>query len=211
MRKLARAGNDSFMAIWVIAALVGRWLSQRALAPVTQMVAMARSISAADLSRRLPSTGVHDELDELGSAFNDLLTRLQDSFSRQQRFTAEASHQLRTPLTAMLGQIEVALPESGPQRTIARCWKRPMSRHHVCVKSSKPCCFYRAKMPKQPPLRLRQLKSLNGSTTTSPCGASTRPQRYFVRGQSWFKSLCRSPSRVIGPGDRQFARQRLQI
>ena len=69
---------------------------------------MAR-ISAADLNQRLlaPTTG--DELEDLSRAFNDLLDRLQVSFDRQRQFAAEASHQLRTPLTAMLGQIDVAL------------------------------------------------------------------------------------------------------
>ena len=71
--------------------------------------ANGRNISAVDLSQRLPSAITNDELDDLGRAFNDLLDRLQISFQRQQRFTAEASHQLRTPLAAMLGQVDVAL------------------------------------------------------------------------------------------------------
>src|SRR5262249_41187963 len=50
-----------------------------------------------------------DELSEMGTAFNELLGRLQQSFEQQRRFTGDASHQLRTPLTAVLGQIEVAL------------------------------------------------------------------------------------------------------
>jgi heavy metal sensor kinase len=96
-------------ATWISAALVGRWLCRRALAPVTRMARSARAITAEDLSQRLPSVKTGDELEDLGRAFNDLLTRIQDSFERQQRFTGEASHQLRTPLTAMLGQLEVAL------------------------------------------------------------------------------------------------------
>src|SRR5262249_31404843 len=68
-----------------------------------------RSIQAADLTQRLPNPGTHDELEQLGSAFNDLLKRLQEAFERQRRFTGDASHQLRTPLTIILGQIEVAL------------------------------------------------------------------------------------------------------
>jgi signal transduction histidine kinase len=50
-----------------------------------------------------------DELEDLGRAFNGLLSRLQESFERQQRFTGDASHQLRTPLAILLGQVEVAL------------------------------------------------------------------------------------------------------
>ena len=55
-----------------------------------------------------------DELQELGQAFNDLLTRLQESHERQARFSGDASHQLRTPLTSMLGQIEIALRRRRP-------------------------------------------------------------------------------------------------
>jgi signal transduction histidine kinase len=66
-------------------------------------------MNGAHLDRRLPSPDTHDELEDLSHAFNDLLNRLQESFERQQRFTGDASHQLRTPLTSMLGQMEVAL------------------------------------------------------------------------------------------------------
>jgi signal transduction histidine kinase len=65
-------------------------------------------MSAERLDSRLPRLETADELAELGHAFNGLLDRLQKTFERQRRFTAEASHQLRTPLTAILGQVEVA-------------------------------------------------------------------------------------------------------
>jgi heavy metal sensor kinase len=101
-------------SVWLASAFAGKWLCRKALAPVNQMAQSARSISAADFSQRLPSSETNDELDDLGRAFNDLLDRLQISFQRQQRFTAEASHQLRTPLTAMLGQVDVALRRERP-------------------------------------------------------------------------------------------------
>jgi two-component system, OmpR family, sensor kinase len=96
-------------ALWGLAALVGRRLCGRALAPVSAMAAKARSMDAARCDERLPSPGTCDELEELGRAFNDLLDRLQEAFERQRRFTGDASHQLRTPLTALLGQIDVIL------------------------------------------------------------------------------------------------------
>ena len=94
---------------WLLAAALGRWTCRRALTPVSRMAKAARSISAANLDQRLPNAQTQDELSELGTAFNGLLDRLRDSFERQRRFTGDASHQLRTPLTAMLGQAEVAL------------------------------------------------------------------------------------------------------
>ncbi len=57
----------------------------------------------------LDEAGTGDELDELGRAFNDLLSRLHVAYERQRRFSSDASHQLRTPLTVLIGQIEVAL------------------------------------------------------------------------------------------------------
>ena len=84
-------------SVWLASAFAGKWLCRKAIAPVNQMAQLCGSISAADFSQRLPSPATHDELDELSRAFNDLLDRLQISFQRQQRFTAEASHQLRTP------------------------------------------------------------------------------------------------------------------
>jgi heavy metal sensor kinase len=95
--------------ILLLAALGGRWLCQRALLPLAQMAQSARSISGADMSERLQIPSTKDELIALAQAFNDLLARLEDAFERQRRFTGEASHQLRTPLAAMLGQVEVAL------------------------------------------------------------------------------------------------------
>jgi heavy metal sensor kinase len=97
------------VGVWLAAALAGRFLAQRALSPLTRMAVAARAMDAADLHGRLPEPGTGDELDDLRHAFNDLLDRLHEAFERQRRFTGDASHQLRTPLTAMLGQIEVAL------------------------------------------------------------------------------------------------------
>jgi signal transduction histidine kinase len=95
--------------ILVGATVLGRRFCLRALTPLSDMAATARTMNDTDWQCRLPCTGTRDELDDLGRSFNDLLDRLQDAFERQRRFTGEASHQLRTPLTAMLGQVEVGL------------------------------------------------------------------------------------------------------
>ena len=102
------------LTVLLLGGLVGRVLVRRALVPVAQMAAAARAIDAADLDRRLPHPATRDELENLGLAFNDLLDRLQESFERQRQFTGNASHQLRTPLAAMLGQIELALRRDRP-------------------------------------------------------------------------------------------------
>jgi heavy metal sensor kinase len=93
------------------AGLGGYVLARRALAPVDRMSEMARAITAARLTDRLPVENPHDELGRLAAAFNDLLARLQAAFERMRQFTADASHELRTPLTAMRSVGEDGLRE----------------------------------------------------------------------------------------------------
>lgn len=97
------------IGLWLTATLGSRWFSRRALAPLTRMTEVVEQFSADQPGRRLPLPETRDELARLASSFNDLLSRLEVAFERQRRFTGEASHQLRTPLTVMLGQVEVAL------------------------------------------------------------------------------------------------------
>ncbi len=96
------------VGFWLLAAAVGWWLCRRALLPVARMAKAAGSMSMADRDQRLPIPGTGDELDLLAGSFNGLLDRLHQAFERQKRFTGDASHQLRTPLAALLGQLEVA-------------------------------------------------------------------------------------------------------
>jgi heavy metal sensor kinase len=106
---LAAALVGLSFVIWLVAAVLGRSLCRRALRPLSQMATAAQSLTAAEPGGRLPRPNTADELDQLCVAFNDLLGRLHDALERQRRFTGDASHQLRTPLTALCGQIEVAL------------------------------------------------------------------------------------------------------
>jgi two-component system, OmpR family, sensor kinase len=103
------------VGIWSAAAVAGHWLCLRALTPLRRMARAAGAMTAADRGWRLPAPGTGDELDELGRAFNGLLERLHDAFARlneayerQQQFAGDASHQLRTPLAALLGQVQLA-------------------------------------------------------------------------------------------------------
>ena len=90
------------------AGLGGALLTGRALAPVRRLTKTAGRISARDLSERLPVSG-KDEFAELSTTFNSMLGRLEESFDEQRRFTADASHEVRTPLTIIKANTSLAL------------------------------------------------------------------------------------------------------
>lgn len=109
VRQLGLLLSGLSLAIWLFAAALGRWYCQRALQPVREMARHARDSTDADFRLRLPTGPHQDEVSDLSAAFNGLLDQLQQAFEKQRRFTGDAAHQLRTPLTVLLGQIDVAL------------------------------------------------------------------------------------------------------
>jgi signal transduction histidine kinase len=88
--------------------LGGWWLTRRALGPVKKLTDAATKIHERNLRDPLPRTLNGDELDQLTKVFNDSLARLDDSFKRIHEFTLHASHELKTPLTVMCGEAEIA-------------------------------------------------------------------------------------------------------
>ena len=97
------------LAFLLLAVLGGLFLSRQALRPVGLSIRTARGLNPENLSARLPRTGAGDELDELAGTINGLLDRLAAYHAQIIRFTADASHELRSPLAAMRAAVEITL------------------------------------------------------------------------------------------------------
>lgn len=93
----------------LLASLLGYWLSGRSLAPVNRIIETAELIGAQNLSRRLEVPRARDELRRLTETLNAMLARIDTSFKRITQFTADASHDLRTPLTVIRSTAEITL------------------------------------------------------------------------------------------------------
>jgi heavy metal sensor kinase len=94
------------------ASAVGYWLSHRALAPVDALARTARTISGHNLSSRLEPLHTGDELQRLSDTLNEMLERIESAFLRITEFTADASHELRTPISLIHTEAELALRRS---------------------------------------------------------------------------------------------------
>ena len=104
----------AFAGVLLVAAVIGWAVAGRLLAPLKRITATARRVSEERLGERIPAAGPHDELRELGETLNSMLDRLADSFEAQRRFVANASHELRSPLTVIRSEAEVALANPEP-------------------------------------------------------------------------------------------------
>jgi signal transduction histidine kinase len=104
---------------WVALAL-GWLVAGQVLRPLAVITATARRISASSLNQRLALRGADDELKALGDTLDELLARLEASFNAQRTFVANASHELRTPVTRERAMLQVALDDPG---TTAETWR----------------------------------------------------------------------------------------
>jgi signal transduction histidine kinase len=95
--------------VLIFAIIGGNFLIYKSFAPIERVLEELKNINASDLSARLQNTNNQDEVNELITEINNLLIRLESSFERISQFSSDASHELKTPLTIIKGELEIAL------------------------------------------------------------------------------------------------------
>lgn len=97
-----------FIMLFVLHRVIS-FAASKAIAPVHQLIKAASGINDKNINTRLPLPENEDEIYQLATTINELLNRIENSIDQQKQFTADASHEMRTPITAIRGQLEVLL------------------------------------------------------------------------------------------------------
>ncbi len=128
LRELQRTAL-SFWGVGAMVLLVGMaggwWFVGRALRPIADISATAAKISSGDLSQRINNTEAGSELGQLAAVLNSTFARLETAFAQQKQFASDAAHELRTPVTVILTQTQLALGRerdaAGYKQTVETC------------------------------------------------------------------------------------------
>ncbi|MBS0659169.1 MAG: HAMP domain-containing protein [Verrucomicrobia bacterium] len=109
LRKLALTLAGSAVATVALGLIGGWWIATRAIRPIEDIGAAAARITSGDLSQRIPTAGQASELSALAEVLNTTFARLEAAFAQQVRFTSDAAHELRTPVSIILTQAQTTL------------------------------------------------------------------------------------------------------
>jgi len=119
-RRLTALLTVSALVVAALTTLLAWFLTRRGLRPLRRLAGGAREIErTADVSRRLPPTTADDEISELTAVLNGMLGALEGARAAERRFLADASHELRTPVTALLGNVEYAASHGASEEVLA--------------------------------------------------------------------------------------------
>lgn len=116
LERLNRIISFGLPAVLLLAIVLGLYFTSRALRPVQQLIQNINKIGINHLSDRIPLPQSHDEIRKLAETQNLMLDRIEKAFQSQERFIADASHQLLTPLTILRGEIELKLKNKSEEQ-----------------------------------------------------------------------------------------------
>jgi len=109
MQRLALSLGAAGVAVLILGLAGGWWVASRAIRPIEDISATAVKIAGGDLSQRINAASTDNELGRLAAVLNSTFARLEAAFAHQSRFTSDASHELRTPVSVILTQTQTAL------------------------------------------------------------------------------------------------------
>lgn len=153
----------------VLAVLLGSTIARRALRPLDRVAVLASEIEAHDLSARLRMPKRDDELGRFAAAFDRMLDRLEGAFARERRFTSDASHELRAPLSVIRVEAEIALRSERSAEEYQRVLGTIISETDALESRRGTCLASRA--PRRMVPRMRQSTSAISSPTSSHAGS----------------------------------------
>jgi heavy metal sensor kinase len=113
VRVFFRTGLFMIPLVLIVGFISGMILTAQFLSPISKLICVSNGISRSDASGELPLRGTGDELDRLAASFNNVLAKLRESNQKIILFTANASHEIRLPITAIKGEAEVILERGG--------------------------------------------------------------------------------------------------
>jgi len=111
LSKLMRRYFEALPLALIVIGFGAWWIAGRAVRPVQKIISTAENITAQGLEARVQGVSSKDELGRLAGVLNQMMDRLETSFKQMKRFSADASHELKTPLAVMQGKIEAALQD----------------------------------------------------------------------------------------------------
>jgi signal transduction histidine kinase len=135
LRRLFSLMLYSLPLVLAMSVFAGWLIARRSLRPVDVIATSARTITASNLGLRLPMPATNDEIARLTETLNDMIARLESSFDQIKQFTSDASHELKTPLAILMGELEVALrrplSEAEYRSTLTSCLEEVIRLTHV--------------------------------------------------------------------------------
>jgi heavy metal sensor kinase len=177
----------------VVALGAGYFLARRALAPVEQITRTANAITADRLSQRIEVPNAGDELGALAETLNRMIERLERSFAEMRRFTADAAHELRTPLAVMRNEAEVALRCSRSADEYARALENLLEEANRLTQMAEQLLFLSRQDAGLHPAAQEEIDTadlVNDVTTTMQAVAQDRGIRLQLTGNT--------PCRLVG-------------